>query len=958
MSDFRLEYTVSTNLDITLPLYGNVNVTVYWDENNLTMFDTYNTIGNKTHTYSIPGTYIVKITGTLTRFGNSVSYTNSSNLIRVLNFGSVGLTSLSGAFYNAINLIEVPITIPTTITNLSYTFYGASSFNQDISNWNVLNVTNMSYMFANATNFNQSINYWKTNNVTTMEGMFKNATNFNQDISYKISDRSWNILKVTNISYMFNNATNFNKNIGNWSVSNITNMSHLFNNSSSFNQNIGKWNTSKVINMSYMFANTSNFNQNISLWDTSNVTNMSYMFYNASKFNYSINYNSFSNTWNTINVHNMTHMFDGAFSFNQKISNWNTSNVTNMSYMFANASLFNQDITSWLTTSVTDMQSMFLSATNFNQKIKRNLSYNYWNTSNVTNMSRMFENATYFNQPINNWIVSNVTNMSNMFKNAINFNKDISTWDISNVSNFTDFLLNVTLPQTLYDSLLISWNNLPTLQNNVTFNGGNSIYSFGQASSSKQTIINNYNWIFYDGGLEPLPDGNPMILEYRVNTGEQITLPFAQNANVTVYWGDELSDIYTTPGNKTHTYARTGSYTVQILGTLDQFGTGSIPYPNADKLYKVIDWGIIGLSDLSGAFYNAINLIQVPNYLYSNVTHIDYMFYNATNFNDPNIIQWDVSQVTRMEFTFAYATNFNQPIGGWNVSNVELMTSTFNNAISFNQDISNWDITNVSYMDNFLKNGNLSTTNYDLLITKWSDLTLHNDININLGSSIYSYGEVTRLRKTIIDNYNWTILDGGNRPLTTQPFTIQYKTLSGDKTISLPLFGQVNIDIDWGDGNFQSLYTPGIITYTFATPGVFIVKIYNSLEKFGNGVEGYPNTNKIFRILDFGNINLISLSGACINASNLIGIPNTLPSTITDISYLFFEASKFNDPNITLWDTTNITDISYMFFNAKLFDQPLDNWNMDNLQRFTYFLYGAISYSQTFAQWIIDNQWH
>ena len=639
-------------------------------------------------------------------------------------------------------------------------------------------------------------------------------------------------------------------------------------------------------------------------------------------------------------------MFSGASSFNQKIANWNTSNVTNMSYMFANASLFNQDITSWLTTSVTNMEAMFLSATNFNQKIKRNTSFNYWNTSNVINMSKMFQNATYFNQPIINWIVSNVTNMSGMFKNAISFNRDISDWNISKVTDFTDFLLNITLDQSLYDALLISWNNLSSLRNNVTFNGGNSIYSFGEASSAKQTIINNYNWIFYDGGLEPLPIGNPMILEYRVNAGDQITLPFAQNVDVIVYWGDELDDIYKTPGNKTHTYARTGSYTVQILGTLDQFGTGAIPYPNADKLYKVIDWGIIGLSDLSGAFYNATNLTQVPNYLYPGVTHIDYMFYNATNFNDSRIIQWNVSEITRMEFTFAYATNFNQPIGGWNVSNVEFMTSMFNNATSFNQDISNWDITNVAYMDNFLTNGNLSTNNYDALLTKWSELTLHNEININFGSSIYSYGEVTRLRKTIIDNYSWDISDGGNRAFTTQPLTIQYKTLRGDKNISLPLFGTVNVDIDWGDGNFQSIYTPGIINYTFATPGVFIVKIYNSLEKFGNGVQGYPNTNKIFRVLDFGNINLISLSGACINAINMIGIPDTLPSTVTDISYLFFQASKFNDSNITLWDTTNITDISYIFFNAILFDQPLDNWNMNNLQRFTYFLYGAISYSQ------------
>ena len=36
-------------------------------------------------------------------------------------------------------------------------FYNNRSFNQNISGWNTSNVTNMSYMFDGATTFNQNI---------------------------------------------------------------------------------------------------------------------------------------------------------------------------------------------------------------------------------------------------------------------------------------------------------------------------------------------------------------------------------------------------------------------------------------------------------------------------------------------------------------------------------------------------------------------------------------------------------------------------------------------------------------------------------------------------------------------------------------------------------------------------------------------------------------------------------
>ena len=44
-------------------------------------------------------------------------------------------------------------------------FYNATSFNQDISNWNVSNVTDMERMFYQATLFNRNLSTWNVVNV-------------------------------------------------------------------------------------------------------------------------------------------------------------------------------------------------------------------------------------------------------------------------------------------------------------------------------------------------------------------------------------------------------------------------------------------------------------------------------------------------------------------------------------------------------------------------------------------------------------------------------------------------------------------------------------------------------------------------------------------------------------------------------------------------------------------------
>lgn len=235
-----------------------------------------------------------------------------------------------------------------------------------------------------------------------------------------------------------------------------------------------------------------------------------------------------------------------------------------------------------------------------------------------------------------------------------------------------------------------------------------------------------------------------MTLEFNTNlsAGTTVTLPLNGTVNVTVDWGDGSTEPFTTTGNKNHTYASEGTYTVTISGSLTQFGASG--YPNVAKLIRCTSFGDLGLTDLNFTFYNASNLIEAPTVLPATVTNLQATFFGCSNFNF-NISTWDVGNVTIMSSMFSYASAFNQNIGSWSVGNVTNMTamfylaSAFNQnigtwnvgnvtnmlymfygATSFNQNIGNWNVSKVTNMTYMFHNVTLSTTNYDALLIGWS----------------------------------------------------------------------------------------------------------------------------------------------------------------------------------------------------------------------------------------------
>ncbi len=145
--------------------------------------------GDIVHTYASPGEYTVSIRGTFQRmrFGGqfgSGEY-DSEKLIAITQWGDIKWDSMEYAFANCSNLEGLANDVPdlSRVSSIERMFVNASTFNQDIGDWDVSMVTDMRGMFFSASAFNQYIGDWDVSAATNLSYMFALATAFDQDIS-------------------------------------------------------------------------------------------------------------------------------------------------------------------------------------------------------------------------------------------------------------------------------------------------------------------------------------------------------------------------------------------------------------------------------------------------------------------------------------------------------------------------------------------------------------------------------------------------------------------------------------------------------------------------------------------------------------------------------------------------------------------------------------------------------
>ena len=654
------------------------------------------------------------------------------------------------------------------VTDMRDMFYEASSFNGNLSGWNVSSVNRMDYMFYTASSFNGNLSSWDVSSVNRMDGMFSHASSFNGNLS------SWDVSSVTRMDHMFSRATDFNGNISSWNASSVNRMDYMFSGASSFNGSLSGWNVSSVTDMTGTFSQASDFNQPLDDWNVSSVTRMDHMFNDAPFFNGNLP------SWDVSSVNRMDNMFSGASDFNGNISSWNVSSVTRMDSMFSGASDFNGNISSWNVSSVTRMNGMFSGASSFNGSISS------WNVSSVISMSGMFNNASSFDQNLGKWyVVLNSTatdgpgivggiSAQNAFLNAHNSTYGIGTGPDSdhfeitggNLLNLTSvdpgqdaYTANVTASGDdvfesgnnwrLLEVTASSTNLAPTvragpdlvLAEGAEFalggsatdpNGDDLTYSWSQDPESPAVAFSNASSPVAAITLPQVEEDATVTLTLTASdtssasasdsltlsiretgsaflttwsvTGTGTTVSIPTEGSYGIVWGDGRADTVTGTGTQSHTYPAAGEYQVAMTGGLSRMDL-SASGATPGKLASIDQWGGIGWTSMEGAFQEASSM-EYGAADAPDLSGVTNMghMFEAASSFNGNISGWDVSSVTDMNSMFIEAPSFNQSLNAWDVSSVTDMNSMFAEANSFNGNISGWDVSSVTLMDGMFHN--------------------------------------------------------------------------------------------------------------------------------------------------------------------------------------------------------------------------------------------------------------
>ena len=632
------------------------------------------------------------------------------------------------------------------VTDMSQMFRSASSFNGDISSWNVSSVTDMSSMFNGASSFNGDISSWDVLSVTTMSSMFNGADDFNGDIS------SWNVSSVTSMTNAFRGADDFNGDISSWDVSSVTSMSSLFRETDSFNQDISSWNISKVTFMSHMFRDAAAFNQDISSWDVSKVTSMSNMFTDATMFGQNLgawyvvpadtSYNATEASLNVTTISAQNSRLDGHTPNYGIGTGYNSDlfNMTDNTLFFKSAPpsdrIYQVNVTApggdfgvgnhkILDITVTDTGVISVPPPVI--RSPNDAFVTTWQTTSADESITIPVNGFNGNYTVN-WgdgnVTTYITDATHTYATAGNHTVSIS-------GNFTQIYLADDSTNAKKIASIDQWGDIRWESMSAAFYGASNVV-YNATDAPDLSGVEDASQMFgsassFDGDLSSwdvssVTNMQQMFFSATAFDGDLSSWDLSSVNNTrSMFHGAAMfnGDISEWNVSGVTTMNSMFSGAAMFNGDLSSWNVSSVN--NMRSMFQsaamfngdISEWNVSGVTTMNSMFRNASFDNDISSWNVSSVTDMNSMFHSSS-FNQ-NIPLWDVSAVFDMTSMFMGTSSFNGDISSWNVSSVTRMSYMFKNASSFNGDISSWDVSKVFLMSSMFQ----GAASFDQNLGEW-----------------------------------------------------------------------------------------------------------------------------------------------------------------------------------------------------------------------------------------------
>lgn len=192
---------------------------------------------------------------------------------------------------------------------------------------------------------------------------------------------------------------------------------------------------------------------------------------------------------------------------------------------------------------------------------------------------------------------------------------------------------------------------------------------------------------------------------------------------------------------------------------------------------------------------------------------------------------------------------------------------------------------------------------------------------------------------------------------------IQFVTTIDNEDVEIGLGGNLSgVVINWGDGEPNTVIPDGtnvadtFYRHSYPLAGTYTATISGTtLGHFGK-CGAAMNTWNLKKILSWGDLGTTSLECAAYTRSGMTEVPATLPPTVTNLDYAFWDTHVF-DQNLSGWETQNVTTMESMFSNALIFNNagvPF-TWKTAHVINMVNMFSNAAAFNRDISSWDVSS---